>query len=207
MIKIFIVDDHPMFIDGVKTVLLDVPDIQIAGEALNGKDALELLNTIHADIVLLDINMPVMDGLQTAELIKQTFKNVKVIMLTQYDEKRFSQKCFEMGVKGYLLKDCEKHDLVNAIKIVFNGGIQYCTKQGHNNGYAVPNLNNKERITEKEKQLLMLIAEEKCNDEIARKLDISSNTIKKRRDRLMAKAGVKNTAGLIYWAMKNNLLT
>jgi DNA-binding NarL/FixJ family response regulator len=207
MINIIIADDHPMFIDGVRTVLADVPDIRIAGEALNGLQALELLNTTHADIVLLDINMPVMDGLQTAESIKQRYKNIKIIMLTQYDEKGFIKRCKALGVEGYLLKDCEKQILVNAIHLVYCGGTLYGTKNSNNNGYAVPNLNNKELITEKEKQLLMLITEEKCNEEIARKLCISANTIKKRRDRLLAKAGVKNTAGLIYWAMKNNLLT
>jgi DNA-binding NarL/FixJ family response regulator len=205
MINIIIADDHPIFIDGLKTVLTDVPDIIITGEAQNGKQVLELVETKPADIILLDINMPKMDGIDTAKAIKNNSSHIKIIMLTQFGEKRFLRKCMEIGVEGYLLKDCGKEELINTIRKVFDGGFQFTSKNSNNSGlYSFQNSNN--HISEKEKQVLKLIAEEKCNPDIAKVMTISVNTVKTYRERLMIKSGTKTTAGLILWAVKHNLL-
>ncbi|MEZ5198507.1 MAG: response regulator transcription factor [Bacteroidales bacterium] len=208
MINLIITDDHPIFIDGLKTVLSNVTGIAIVGEALNGKQLLELLEDSLADIVLLDINMPEMDGLETAQIVKQQYSYVKIIMLTQFGEKRFIKKCMEMGVEGYLLKDCEKQELIKAIIAVYMGGIFYNANCQPESGFFAPVVDdhNPFHISEKEKQVLKLIAEEKCNTEIAKKMSISINTVKTYRERLMLKSGTKNTAGLMYWAVKNKLL-
>jgi DNA-binding NarL/FixJ family response regulator len=206
MIKIIIADDHQVYLDGLKVSFDNVPEIDIIGEALNGKEVLYLLEKESADVVLLDIKMPLMDGLETAAAIKNNGYDVKIIMLTQYDERAFIRRCQALGVEGYLLKDSTKQILVHAIRMVYEGGTVYGTKNGKNNGFAVPDLLLKEEITGNEKRILKLIAEEKSNHEIAELLGISENTIKKQRERLMAKAGVNKTAGLVYWAMKNNLL-
>jgi DNA-binding NarL/FixJ family response regulator len=206
MINIIIADDHPIFIDGLKTVLEGADGIKITGEAYNGTQVLDRLKTMAADVILLDINMPEMDGLVTAQHIIEKFPKVKVIMLTQYDEPAFIRRCKKIGVNGYLLKDCGKQLLTHAIHLVHEGGTLHATKNGSNNGFEVPDLLLKEQITENEKKILKLIAEEKSNHEIAEMLGKSENTIKKQRERLMCKAGVNKTAGLIYWAMKNKLL-
>ncbi len=206
MIKLILADDQPIYLDGLKTILAGVPGITITGEALNGKKALDLLEKEPADVVLLDINMPVMDGLQTAEAIKHTYKNVKIIMLTQYDDKKFMKKCKEMGVEGYLLKDCGKSELLNAIRNIYNGGTQYIAGNGDNNSFPVPDILNKLQITGQEHEGLKLMASEYCNADIARKLNIEINTVKTYKDRLKMKAGVKTTIGLIKWAIENGLI-
>ena len=118
MINLIIADDHPIFIDGLKTVLADVPDINITGEAQNGKQVIELLEYKQADVVLLDIRMPEMDGIETAKEIKKRYPHVKIIILTQFGEKCLVKNFMELGVDGYLLKDCSQQDLINAIKTV-----------------------------------------------------------------------------------------
>ncbi|MEZ5195661.1 MAG: response regulator transcription factor [Bacteroidales bacterium] len=175
---------------------------------LNGRKLLECLKTHQPDIVLLDINMPEMDGLETAQIVKQQYRNIKIIMLTQFGEKRFMKKCMEMGVEGYLLKDCEKQELIKAIIAVYMGGIFYNANYQPESEFFAPVIDdhNPFHISKKEKQVLKLIAEEKCNTEIAKKMSISINTVKTYRERLMLKSGTKNTAGLMYWAVKNKLL-
>ena len=140
MIKIIIADDHRIFIDGVKSALQNVNNINIVGEALNGKQVLRLLDNLYADIVLLDINMPILDGLETAAIIQKQYKKVKTIILST-----------------------------------------------------------------REKQVLNYLAKEYSSEEIADKLGIGYNSVRTYRERLMIKAGVRNTAGLIYWAVMNNI--
>ncbi len=201
MINLIIADDHPIFIDGLKTVLADVPDINITGEAQNGKQVIELLEYKQADVVLLDIRMPEMDGIETAKEIKKRYPHVKIIILTQFGEKCLVKNFMELGVDGYLLKDCSQQDLINAIKTVNNGGTWF---EIHNK-INITTL-DKPKISKREKEVLKLIAREKCSKEIATELKLSVNSVHTYRERLLAKAGVKNTAGLIYWATKNNLI-
>jgi DNA-binding NarL/FixJ family response regulator len=205
MINLIIADDHPIFIDGLKTTLEGVTGITITGEAANGTQVLELLETQAANIVLLDINMPELDGIETAKIIKEKYPHIKVIMLTQYDEKGFINKCKALGVEGYLLKDCDKQILVNAIHLVYKGGTLYGTKNSNNNGFEIPGKNN-QMITEKETQVLKLLAEEYCNADIARELKIEVNTVKTYKERLKQKAGVRTAIGLVKWAIENNLI-
>ena len=201
MIDIIIADDHPIFIDGIKTTLADITDINIAGEALNGIGVLKILKNQVVDVVLLDIRMPEMDGIATAKEIKKRYPHVKIIMLTQFGEKSLVKKCMELGVDGYLLKVCSQQDLINAIKTVDNGGTWF---EIHNK-INVTNI-DKPKLSKREKEVLKFIAREKCSKEIATELKLSVNSVNTYRKRLLAKAGVKNTAGLIYWATKNNLI-
>lgn len=204
MISIVIADDHPMFIDGVKTVLADEQDIFIAGEALNGMQVLELLNSTPADIILLDINMPVMDGLQTAEAIKQRYKNVKVIMLTQFGERGLVRKCMEMGAEGYLLKDCTKDVLISAIKTVNMGDTFY----KFNNGTFINDKCKKgnQKLTQRELQVLRLMVKDMNYWEITKELRISIYAVRTYRDRLLTKTGTSTIAGLVQWANDNAVL-
>jgi DNA-binding NarL/FixJ family response regulator len=206
MINIIIADDHKIFIEGIRTTLSDVDDIYIAGQALNGAELLVRLENIEADVVLLDINMPGIDGLQAAEAIKKNFKDVKIIMLTQYDEKRFMKKCREIGVEGYLLKTCDKNELVNTIINVHNGGSFYTGVNGKTTGYPVPDLLNCVRITGKEEEVLQLIADEKCNDEIAKELNIEKTTVKTHKRRMLWKTGAKTITGLVVWAFRKRII-
>lgn len=207
MINLIIVDDHQLFIDGVKTVLADVPDINIIGEALNGEHLLDLLKTKQADVVLLDINMPIMDGLEAASIIKEKHNKTKTIILSQYNDKGLVKKAKEYGCSGYLLKDCDKTELVTAIETVYAGGLFYNPKNGvktsfGNLGFNTGNVD----LTKKENETLRLILDEKSNKEIAKEMEISINTVRTNKERLHCKTGNTTMAGLIKWALENNIL-
>jgi DNA-binding NarL/FixJ family response regulator len=205
MINLIIADDHPIFIDGLKTVLADVSDIQIAGEALNGKQVLELLKTVAADIVLLDIKMPELDGIETARLIKKKYINLKMIMLTQFGEKRFITKCLEIGVQGYLLKDSGKDELTKALKTVYEGGSWFkFNSPSLNDLYSAES--NLPKLTANELKVLKLIVNERCNNDIAQLLNIEVNTVKSYKERPKEKTGSTTIIGLVRWAVENNMV-
>ena len=206
MINLIIADDHQIFIDGLKTVLADVPEIIIIGEALNGEHLLDLLKTKQADVALLDINMPIMDGLEAASIIKEKHNRTKTIILSQYNNKGFVKRAKEYGCSGYLLKDCSKTELVTAIKTVYAGGLLYNPKNGiktslGNLGFGSGIVD----LTKKEKKTLRLILDEKTNKEIARDMGISVNTVRTNKERLHCKTGSITMAGLIKWALENNI--
>jgi DNA-binding NarL/FixJ family response regulator len=206
MINLIIADDHPIFIDGVKTALSGVTDIRITGEATDGGQLLKLLDENKADVVLLDINMPRMDGLQAAAEIKKRHPGIKIIMLTQYDEKRFMNTCRDIGVEGYLLKDTGRDDLVQAIRNVKKGGIQYIRGKQRMVDFPIPALSDEIQITGKEQEVLELIAESKCNDEIAKELKIENSTVRTHKKRMLIKTGAKNVIGLVVWAFRKRII-
>src|ERR1043165_3472149 len=121
MINVIIADDHQMFIDGVRALLANEPDVQLVGQALNGKQVLEELEKNHVDIVLLDVNMPEMDGIETTRTIRQRGKDVKIVMLTMHNNPEFIFGLMNAGANGYILKNTGKEELMEAIQAVFTG--------------------------------------------------------------------------------------
>jgi len=150
--------------------------------------------------------MPEMDGLQAAKAIKEEFKEVKIIMLTQYGERRFVKKCQEIGAKGYLIKDCSKSKLIDTIRDVHNGGVHFIPGEDYNNGFPIPDLLKDVHLTCKEKEVLELIAEEKCNYEIATELKIEKTTVKTHKRRMLWKTGAKTITGLVVWAFRKRII-
>ncbi len=211
MIKILIADDHQFLIDGVKLSILNIPDFSLVGEAHNGLQVLEMLEAgLEVDIILMDINMPKMDGLECTRKVTKKYQGVKVIVLSQYDEKRFVKQMVKNGAMGYLLKDSAKDSLEKTIRAVYRGEKSFSEKlmlrfinvelKDENNSSLFP------KLTEREKEILNLIGRELSSQEIADKLFISFHTVESHRANLMFKAGAKNTAGLIRWAVENDLL-
>lgn len=206
MINILIADDHPIYRDGLITVLCDVDDINIVGEAANGLEVIQALKTKAIDIVLLDINMPIMNGIDCAKEISKNGFNAKIIILTQYNE-RILVKKLRNYISGYLLKDTDKNILVQVIRSVFyNNKCFFDPKLGgiHKGNHTDIFLNSF-NITEREKEVMQLICKEKTSKEIAQILAISSNTVEIFRSRLLTKTGARNMAGLAVWAVENNL--
>lgn len=201
MIKIIIVDDHPLMIDGIKTALSDVQDIIIIGEALNGKQLLVLLENKNPDIILLDIKMPELDGIEVLKIVKKEFENIKIIMLSQFGDRGFIKRCIELEASGYLLKDCGKHDLINAIKTIYDGGTWF---EIHDK-FKIQNI-EKPKLSDREKEVLQLIFMEYDKKEIAKKLNISNSTVNTYHARLLQKAGVQNDIGLYKWAIENKII-
>jgi DNA-binding NarL/FixJ family response regulator len=211
MINILIADDHQLLIDGIKTTLQDVEEINVVAEANNGFQVLEHLEkNPDIEVILMDINMPKLDGLDCTKQVSKKFPDVRVIALSQYDEKRFVKRMIKNGAFGYLLKDSDKDTLVEAIKKVHGGERYFCDRLS----LRLANLELKmedtkslfPKLTGREREIISLICKEHSTQEIADKLFISFHTVESHRANLMLKAGVKNTAGLVRWAVENDLV-
>lgn len=210
MIKLIIADDHPMLIDGIKTILADVEDIEIVGEFNDGYKVLQFLEkNPETDIILMDINMPKLDGIECTRQVIKNYPHIKVIALSQYDEKRFVKRMVKNGASGYLLKDAHRDELIEAITKVNKGEKYFCSRLSMslvNQELKIEDTKSLfPKLTKRELEILNLICNEFSSQEIADKLFISFHTVESHRANLMYKAGVKNTAGLVKWAVQNDL--
>lgn len=212
-IKIFIVDDHPIFKKGLITQLKEFNFIEIVGSAENGKDFLEKLKNISVDIVFMDIKMPEMDGITTTINALKKYPKLKVIALSMFGDEEYLQSMLDAGAKGFLLKNIEKDDLEKAIKTVIKGNnffseelITILTSKFVNKPKSVSDSNKPIKITKKEYAVLKLICQGITTQEISNILLISQRTIDSYRAKLLRKIGVKNTVGLVTYAIKNRLV-
>ncbi|MCF8450814.1 MAG: response regulator transcription factor [Taibaiella sp.] len=212
MIKLIIADDHQMFIDGIKSLLMNEKGIKVVGQALNGKEVITLLDKEPADIVLLDVNMPEMDGIEATKLIRQRFPTVKILMLTMYNNHEFVFGLMNAGASGYILKNTGRTELLDAIKSVNEGKTFYSkevTETILQNFSKKPAEQRAEaaHLTEREKDVLKLIAQEYNTQEIAAELFISTNTVETHRKNLLSKLQAKNIAGLVKFAIQTGLVS
>lgn len=208
MIKIIITDDHPSLREGISAVLKHEKDFEVIGFAENGADLLNLLESKKPDLVLVDINMPIMNGIDAAKAIRERFPDIKVIVFSQYDEKRFVKRVLKEGAHGYLLKSAASSELAKAIRMVMGGAI-YLSEELPNvfieKAKKKPNYLFAD-LTSREIEIVKLICDEKTTDEIAEILFISHNTVETHRANILLKIGIKNTAGLVKWAIENEVI-
>jgi two-component system, NarL family, nitrate/nitrite response regulator NarL len=216
-IKLFVVDDHPIFIDGITGLLKDTPGFEIIGTAVNGKELLEKMADNMPDIILMDINMPEMDGIEATKEIKRIYPDVKVIMLTMFNDIRFIKELLEIGAKGYILKNISREDLIKAIQTVSSGKpfLDSAVQEKVISSMSAAeeeDIDDKEadamvqNITSRELEILQLIALGLTSQDISKKLYISKNTVETHRKNLLAKLNVKNTASLLKFAYKKGLV-
>jgi DNA-binding NarL/FixJ family response regulator len=216
-IKLFVVDDHPIFIDGITGLLKDTPGFEIIGTAINGKELLEKVEHNRPDIILLDINMPEMDGIEATKELKKNYPDIKVIMLTMFNDIRFIKELLEIGAKGYILKNISREDLIKAIQTVSSGKpfLDTAVQEKVINSMSATDeedIDDKEadamvqNITSRELEILQLIALGLTSQDISQKLYISKNTVETHRKNLLAKLNVKNTASLLKFAYKKGLV-
>lgn len=209
-IRIVIADDHSMIREGLKQLLELDGDISVVGEAANGEECLEAIEKVHPDVVLLDINMPVMSGLKMLELLRSSKnKEQKVLILTIHNEIEYLMKALDIGVEGYVLKDAESAVLKKAINKV-HAGEEYIDFT------MVPMLNERiaqekeqvedEKLTRREIEVLKLLAEGLFNKEIAYKLSISEKTVKNHVSNIFKKIGVFDRTQAAVYAIKNNIV-
>ena len=213
-IKLVIADDHNLFRKGLAAMLSQIADFEVIGEAANGKDLLELLYKITPDIALLDVEMPVMDGIEATERIQVQFPFLKIIIISMHQEDRFIIHLLEKGVNGYLVKDSEPGEVENAIRRVMQEGFYYSDfvskalhrKVVHRNTHHTTSYNFKIQISPREMEVLRYLCEGLSTLEISEKLFVSPRTVEGHRLRLLEKTNTKNTAGLVAYAFKNDLL-
>ena len=205
-IRLILVDDHKIVLDGIKALLDDLEGFDCVATADNGQKALELLKVFDVDVVLMDIDMPVMNGIEATKQIKKDFADIKVISLTQHSERGMVKQLLECGSDGYLLKNIAHYELATAIRKVMSGeqafsediSTSLAGKAVEKNAQGV-----EVELTEREIEILTLIAEGFSSKQIGEKLFISPRTVDTHRTNLMNKLDIHNIAGLIRFALKN----
>ncbi|MEZ5039230.1 MAG: response regulator transcription factor [Saprospiraceae bacterium] len=207
MIKLFIVDDHPMVIEGIKTLLQDSSIITIIGSATDAFQALDALKKEKAEVILVDINLPDLNGIELCEQLKKQFPGIFVLGLSTFKERSYITRMIAQGASGYLLKNASKEELEEAITTAYRGGMylsmevtQILTKATANAASSIP------LLTLREKEVLHLIAEGYTNNQIAAQLFISPLTVDSHRKNLLAKFSARNTAALVRLAVEYKLL-
>jgi DNA-binding NarL/FixJ family response regulator len=208
-IRIIIADDHQLFRNGLKILLNSFPEFEVTGEASNGKEFLELLKTVQADIALMDINMPEMDGIEATRKGIKINPSVSVIALSMYGEEEYYYKMVDAGAKGFLLKDSDISEVKEAILAVVKGGSYFSQELLY---HVIQKIKHREQetksanLSKREREILAKICEGLSNQEIAEALFISKRTVDKHRANLLGKTNSKNTASLILFAIKNKLI-
>jgi DNA-binding NarL/FixJ family response regulator len=212
IIKVIIADDHALFRSGVKTALSVKKDVDLIAEADNGMQLLNLLKHMEPDVILLDIQMPIMDGIATLPEIRKMYPHVKVIILSMHNDHSMISKLMEIGANSYLTKNTDSENIYNAIKtcyeqeFYFNELTNKALLTGLRTKRVEPSLPLEANLTEKEVTILKMMCEEKTTKEIADIVDISPRTVEAIRDKLKTKTGAKSMAGLVMYAVKNGII-
>lgn len=207
MIRVFIVDDHPVVIEGIHSLLQNEKDIAWVGQAMNATSCLGFFVSNTADVVLMDISMPGMDGVELCAVMKEKYPGIFILGLSTFNQGLYIKKMMENGASGYILKNSSKEELLKAIHTVKDGGIFFSGEAGE--ALKEYQKSSKVRLPElspREKEILMLIAEGYTNPQIAEKIFLSQFTVDSHRKNLMAKLNVKNTASLIRLAVERKLI-
>lgn len=213
-IRILVADDHKLVRKGISALLSDEADLNVVGEAECGEDVMKFLDekSDDVDLVLMDIHMPGMNGIDATKAVTSKFPSIKVLGLSFQIENRYVTKMMEAGAKGYILKNTDREDLINAIKSLHSGNIYFSreiSEQMLSKMMSKPDTNKKvsdHELSQREKEVLVLIAEELTNTEIAEQLELSPRTVDTYRRNLLEKLNVKNTAGLVREAMRLGMI-
>lgn len=216
-IKLALCDDHNLFRVGMASILTQVPDFELILEAANGQELIDKIPRKTPDVVLLDLQMPVLDGTATADYLRENYPLIKIVVLTMHDEDRMVLHLLEKGVSGYLLKDADPGEVEKAIRKVMDDGVylndfvsRAMLRKMTNTSTVVKQpstfYNSKVLLSEREKEVLKLICEGLSTAEISEKIFLSPRTVEGHRLRILEKTGTRNTAGMVAYAFKNNLV-
>ncbi|MEO6612311.1 MAG: response regulator transcription factor [Chitinophagaceae bacterium] len=207
-IKLLIADDHRILRDGIVSLLQSEESFQIIATAANGYEVMDLVAKKDIDVCLLDINMPGLDGIETAKLLKEKKPGIKIIMLTTYNDREIISELVHIGVSGYLLKNSDREELVEAVHKVMKGR-HYFSEEVENiilEGLTEKKTAEVVSLTERELEVMHLLAREYTNDKIAKALHISYRTVETHRKNIMQKTKAHNLAGLIKFAYSKGLI-
>ncbi|MGB4501493.1 MAG: response regulator transcription factor [Dethiobacteria bacterium] len=212
-IRVLLVDDHTIVREGISALLEQSPQIEIVGEASNGDEALDILRKHKVDLVLMDLDMPVMGGLEATRNIRKEFPEIKVLILTQYDHEEHVMSILEAGAHGFLNKSAASSELISAIRAVYRGdsylspsATKYLVESYQREAYSKKSRDPYEQLTEREKEVFRLLAEGHTSKEIAGMLVISPKTVDSHKTRLMDKLDLHNRAELIKYALRKKII-
>jgi DNA-binding NarL/FixJ family response regulator len=213
-IKVLIVDDHTLVRDGIRALLALVADVKVVGEAANGKEALEKVRKLAPDVVLMDLAMPIMSGLESTRRIRKRFPGTKVLALTQYEDREYIVPTIEAGARGFVSKTAAFSELASAIQAVYQGGsflspvaaaavVEECQQKISSEGET----DSYQNLTDREREMLKLVAEGYTAREISDMLVVSLRTVETHKTNLMKKLNIHNKADLIRFAIRRGIIT
>jgi RNA polymerase sigma factor (sigma-70 family) len=210
-IRVLIVDDHAILRDGIRSLLEIQPEIRVVGEAANGREALEKARLLLPDVVLMDVAMPEMNGLEATRQIKALNPQIQILILTQHDDREYVEPLLQAGASGYVLKRSGGREVITAIRQVYESGayLEPSIARQVIEGFTQKEARAEdplEKLTPRERQVFQLLVSGKSNKEIARELRISAKTISVHRSNLMAKLNVHNSIELVHFAAQHRLL-
>lgn len=212
-IKILLADDHKIVRDGIKLMLEPHIGIDIEAEASDGKEVLEILEKKLIDLIIMDINMPEMDGIEATRRVKEKYPDVRVLALTMSNDDLHIRQMIQAGASGYIMKSAGRSELKDAVNAIMNGKHYFSDEATHSimmdlvKGKGNPSSSEPVHITDRELEILELIVKEHTNQEIGEKLFISSRTVDAHRRNLLQKTGARNTAGLVKYAFQHNIIS
>jgi len=212
-IKIAIADDYTIYRDGLKIGLTQDENLEVMLEASDGEDLIKGIETDMPDVIIMDLKMPVMDGMEATKVIKKKYPDMKILVVTMYDDEKFVIHLMEIGANGYLLKNAEAEEIRKAIYSVHETGYYFnnivsnaLLKKLVMKGNIKPSFKEGVELTEREQDVLKLICAEKTANEMGKQLFLSPRSVEGIRQRLIDKVGVRNTAGLVMFAVKNGII-
>lgn len=203
--KVIIVDDHQLFRNGLKFIINNLPDLEVTADLSNGSEFLEVLDYMVPDIVLMDISMPVMNGVEASAKALEKHPDLNILILSMFSDAEYYNTMIDIGVKGFILKDVDNKELRDAILKIINGGTYFSQELLLN----LIRQNPKEeqvQLSKREIEILELICRGYSNQQIADKLFISQRTVERHRSNLMQKTETKNSISLVVYAIKNHLV-
>jgi len=213
-IRVLVVDDHTIVRDGICSLLGLTPDIEVIGEAANGKEALEVLRKLTPDVVLMDLAMPVMGGLEATRRIAKEFPRIKVLALTQYDDREYAFPIIEAGACGFISKTAASSELASGIRCVYHGDsflspsvAKFLVENYRQGASTVRSHDPYEQLTDREREILKLLAEGHGTREIANMLTVSPKTVEGHKTSLMAKLDIHSRTDLVKYALRKGIIT
>lgn len=212
-ISILLADDHIIVRQGLKSLLEESPELKVVGEADNGRDAVQFAEELHPDIIVMDIGMPKLNGIEATRKITERNRRAKVIALSIHSDRRFVRNMFKAGAKGYLLKECAVDELIDAVQTVYDDKVYISAHvsgtliEDYVRELNVPLPNVEVELLDREREVLQLMAEENNSKEIASQLNLSVKTVDHYRRQLMEKLDIHSVAGLVKYAIREGIIS
>ncbi|MCP5073822.1 MAG: response regulator transcription factor [Rhodobacteraceae bacterium] len=203
-IKVVIADDHPLVTEGIRGILESFDGIEVLATLTNGQDLVDQFQTLNPDVILLDLNMPNLNGLAATEIMLERRPETKILILSMHDSPEYIATAMRYGARGYLLKDVPVEEIAKAIEMVHSGATYLCT--GSEQQLEPDEETGREPLTAREQTILLELAGGKSNKQVANDLDISVRTVETHRKNIKRKLGISTTAGLTRYAMEHGVL-